>query len=80
MNEPTQLDLFNANLGRIQRRVVYVSPDPKTVDQFAHEVCQRLDGKEQIEPGDELIVNGFSEFLYFVAQITTKHLNRKGEP
>jgi hypothetical protein len=57
---------------KIKRNVEYVAPPADVLEDFAHQMCQRL-GDEFADPEIE---RGFANFLIVVSRILAKNLNR----
>lgn len=77
MNKPKQIPLFDEAENRTQRQVEYVAPEPKSVDQFARDVCDRLTQAGVLPGDDSEVANGFSAFLNLVAQVKARNLNQQ---
>ena len=60
---------------KIKRNVEYVAPPADVLEDFAHQVCQRL-GDEFADPEIE---RGFADFLIVMSRILANNLNRDPE-
>lgn len=57
---------------KMKQTIEYVAPPADVLEDFAHQVCQRLGG----EFADPEVERGFADFMILISRILAKNLNR----
>jgi hypothetical protein len=78
MNEPKQIELFEQNVGRIQRQVEYVPSDPSVIKEYVRSVCAEF-GEQNPAYHNPEVVSGFASFLVFVSERLAKYMSNGHE-
>ncbi len=59
-----------------QRRVAYVAPEAKQLQQYARDICNDLAEEVDASLAHRDVVNGLAEFMRIAGRIQAKYLNR----
>ena len=59
-----------------ERNVTYISPATEVFVKLVQEACSILAGQGESSFADPEVVQGFGEYLGYIAELTAKYLNK----
>jgi hypothetical protein len=76
VHDNEQLNLFGRNQIPPKRTIEYIPPETHMVDEYAYEVCQRLEGQSDPNYRNGQVVQGFTAFMRVITRMSAYELTR----